>query len=53
MKLWVGVTDNDWFENGRSYYPFHGNPLHHFPPNPQDWPSKELLIRHNEHAYKV
>jgi putative restriction endonuclease len=36
------------FENGRSYYPFHGQQLSHFPAQPEDRPSKELLIWHNE-----
>lgn len=36
------------FENGRSYYPFHGQQLNHFPNRPEDRPSKELLAWHNE-----
>jgi len=52
-KIEVSRRLREEFENGRSYYPFQGKPIHHFPQNPQDWPSKELLIRHNEHAYKV
>ncbi len=40
------------FENGRSYYPFHGRPLNHFPEAAQDRPLKELLIWHNENAFR-
>ncbi len=40
------------FENGRSYYPSQGKPLHHFPLDSQDRPSKELLTWHNERIYK-
>jgi putative restriction endonuclease len=40
------------FDNGRSYYPFHGKSLHHFPMDPRDWPTKELLVWHNENIFK-
>lgn len=40
------------FENGRSYYPFHGHPLSHLPPFPDDRPQKELLRWHNENIFK-
>jgi len=36
------------FENGRYYYPFHGQTLHHLPRDPADYPSRELLLWHNE-----
>jgi len=61
MRIYVGVTDNQWFdsrrlreefENGRYYYPFHGHKLHHLPIDPSDHPSKELLIWHNERIFK-
>ena len=42
----------DEFKNGKSYYPFHGQPLSHFPANRQDHPDKDLLLWHNEHVYK-
>jgi putative restriction endonuclease len=42
----------DEFENGRSYYPFHGKPLHHFPIGSQEQPSKDLLLWHNENVFK-
>jgi putative restriction endonuclease len=35
------------FENGRSYYPFHGKLLTHLPINPNDQPSRDLLKWHN------
>lgn len=41
------------FENGRYYYPFHGQKLHHLPLNPPDHPSRELLIWHNEKVFKA
>lgn len=40
------------FENGRYYYPFHGQRLRHLPPDPVDHPSKELLIWHNENIFR-
>ncbi len=40
------------YENGRYYYPFHGQRLHHLPQNPSDHPSKELLTWHNENTFK-
>lgn len=40
------------FENGRSYYPFHGHPLSHLPPVLDDRPQKELLIWHNENIFR-
>jgi len=42
----------DEFKNGKSYYPFHGQPLSHFPANRQDHPDRDLLLWHNEHVYK-
>jgi len=41
------------YENGRYYYPFHGQKLHHLPANNADHPSKDLLIWHNEQIFKV
>lgn len=41
------------FENGRSYYPYHGQVLHHLPANPADHPSKDLLIWHNEQIFRT
>jgi putative restriction endonuclease len=52
-KIEVSPRLKEEFENGRSYYPFHGKPLHHFPNNPLDCPSKELLVWHNEKRYRV
>ena len=40
------------YENGRSYYPFHGKPLGHLPVLPEDRPEKELLIWHNENVFR-
>jgi HNH endonuclease len=40
------------FENGRSYYPFHGQKLGHLPVSADDRPSKELLTWHNEIIFK-
>jgi len=40
------------FENGHSYYPFHGKSLHHFPSDSQERPAKELLVWHNETIFK-
>lgn len=40
------------FENGRSYYPYHGKPLSVLPDRPEDRPNKELLIWHNENVFK-
>jgi len=40
MKLYVHVTDND------------GKLLGHFPSLPEDRPSNELLIWHNDEVFK-
>jgi putative restriction endonuclease len=40
------------FENGRSYYPYHGVSLNHFPAQSDDKPLKELLSWHNENIYR-
>jgi len=40
------------YENGRYYYPFHGQKLHHIPPNPTDHPAKRLLSWHNEKIFR-
>lgn len=42
----------DEFENGRSYYPFHGKSLNNLPRDSQDHPSMEFLSWHNEKKYK-
>jgi putative restriction endonuclease len=40
------------FENGRSYYPFHGMQIDHLPGSPGDRPSRELLGWHNEKVFR-
>ena len=52
-RIEVSRRLKDEFENGRSYYPFHGRPLNHFPEAAQDRPLKELLIWHNENAFRT
>lgn len=52
-KIEVSRRLKEEFENGHSYYPFHGRPLHNFPQNPQDWPAKQLLIWHNEQVFRT
>jgi putative restriction endonuclease len=39
------------FENGRSYYPYHGHHMSHLPEAGQDRPQKDLLIWHNENVF--
>jgi len=39
------------FANGRSYYPFHGQPLNHLPNAEEDRPSRQMLIWHNENRF--
>jgi putative restriction endonuclease len=51
-RIEVSARLKNEFENGRSYYPFHGHKLHHLPPNHTDHPSKELLVWHNEKVFK-
>ena len=41
------------YENGRSYYPFHGKPLGHLPALPEDRPTNELLIWHNDNIFRA
>lgn len=40
------------FENGKSYYPYHSKPLLHLTTRPEDRPSREFLIWHNENVFK-
>jgi putative restriction endonuclease len=47
-KIEVSRRLKEEFENGRSYYPFHGQRLSHLPVLPEDRPRKELLIWHND-----
>jgi len=51
-RIEVSRRLKDEFENGRSYYPFHGQPLGHLPLVPDDRPQKELLIWHNENIFR-
>jgi hypothetical protein len=51
MRVYVGVTDNQWFAF-LSNHPVHGNRLHHLPINTADHPPKELLIWHNEKIFR-
>jgi len=51
LRIEVSRRLRDEFENGRYYYPFHGNRLHHLPPNPADHPAKDFLIWHNEYIF--
>jgi len=52
LRIEVSRRLKEEFENGRSYYPFDGKPLNHFPSDKQDWPSRELLAWHNENAFR-
>jgi len=40
------------FENGRSYYPFHGRQLARLPSPAEERPKAELLVWHNEMVFK-
>lgn len=40
------------YENGKSYYPYHGKPLIILPDRQEDRPARELLIWHNENIFK-
>lgn len=51
-KIEVSRRLKEEFENGRSYYPFHGKPLGHLPGLPEDRPQTELLIWHNENVFR-
>ena len=52
-RIEVSRRLKDEFENGRSYYPFHGKPLGHLPALPEDRPSNELLIWHNDNIFRA
>jgi putative restriction endonuclease len=52
-KIVVSGRLKEEFENGRSYYPFHGKPLGHLPALPEDRPNNELLIWHNDNIYRA
>jgi putative restriction endonuclease len=51
-RIEVGGRLKEEFKNGRYYYPFHGQKLHHLPLDPADHPSKELLTWHNEKVFR-
>ncbi|MCX7973179.1 MAG: HNH endonuclease [Candidatus Aminicenantes bacterium] len=40
------------FENGKSYYPYHGKPLIVLPDQPEERPDRKLLLWHNENIFK-
>ena len=52
-RIEVSKKLKEEFENGRSYYPYQGHTLSHFPKAPNDWPQKELLAWHNENVFKA
>ncbi len=52
-KIEVSRRLKEEFENGRSYYPFHGQPLGHLPALPEDRPNNELLIWHNDNVFRA
>ena len=52
-RIEVSRRLKDEFENGRSYYPFHGKPLGHLPALPEDRPSNGLLIWHNDNIFRA
>lgn len=52
LQIDVSRRLREEFENGRYYYPFHGNKIRHLPTNPSDHPAKDLLIWHNENIYR-
>jgi putative restriction endonuclease len=41
----------DDYENGRSYYPLHGRPIH-LPGRPEELPDRDALAWHNEARYR-
>ncbi len=52
FKVAVSRRLKEEFENGRSYYPFHGHHLSRLPGAINDQPQGELLIWHNENIFK-
>jgi putative restriction endonuclease len=52
LRIEVSRRIREEFENGRYYYPFHGQRVHHLPGNVEDKPSRELLIWHNENIFR-
>lgn len=52
-KIEVSRRLKEEFENGRSYYPFHGKTLGHLPELPEDRPSNELLVWHNDNIFRA
>ena len=40
------------YENGKSYYPYHGKHLLVLPDRPEDRPARKFLIWHNENVFK-
>jgi putative restriction endonuclease len=51
-RIEVSKRIKEEYKNGRCYYPFHGQRLHHLPATRADYPAKDLLIWHNENLFK-
>jgi putative restriction endonuclease len=51
FRIEVSRRLKEEFENGRSYYPFHGQMLNHLPKLPEEYPLKDLLNWHNENVF--
>ena len=49
-RLEVSRRLKEHFDNGHTYYPLHGNPIH-LPPNPRDHPGEDFLEWHRNHRY--
>jgi len=52
LRIEVSRRLREEYANGRYYYPFHGQRLHHVPMNPADRPSGELLTWHNGSIFR-
>ncbi len=51
-KIEVSRRLKEDFNNGRSYYPFHGKSLANIPAASENRPLKQLLAWHNENSYR-
>jgi len=52
LHIEVSRRIREEYENGRYYYPFHGQQLHNLPKNPDDHPAAELLTWHNQKIFR-
>lgn len=51
LRVEVSKRIREEFENGREYYKYDGQPIDNIPSAPDEVPSREFLLWHNQHVY--